>query len=963
MKKSLKIIFSSFVGLTLVGSIGLGLGLGLTHNNQDQKQTSIKSLNQNIHSSSQQTNKTPSSQPAVTFNNINYQINLENFSASVLGFNIKSESNLVIPNSITYKGINFAVTQINNGAFYNQQLTNVSLPNGLVSIGAFAFANNFLQTLSIPMSVQSIGDNAFSNNPFKYDSVVYLGPNCQWNKSTALCPFPSNNNYSVFCPQINFVIQNQAVYEWQADQNGWIIKSYMPSIGSVKNIDGYTLQQDKITRQDKFNNSYPQAKYRHNGGVAMANYMFSNSLATNFIKIGNYNSGFTFNTKNKTLNFITDDAPKSLTNLTGNFQFTIFNPATGQYSFNNSYSSNISAAEFMKDVNINNGLTFHYGDVISFKGTLAKDINVCTQFSSLKNLESWTTYLYGGSNSWTNNFDELNSQFMITPYGLIPYTNLVHLQPLNILGSTNNQNVNVSGFTLPNRAVSVTMNQKTYHLESNALGNFSLDIEDQSNLTPTTLLTVSVQGVQEKTYHLLGNNPVNSAVLMNLNGFQFSILFNGMTHKLNVYYQGAFNGFGKLSYPSYMNPSFLANDLPNLGSLSQTKALSRQIGSFDHNNIKNFDFVISVQKQNNSNNKTTYENIGNYTIKLTNKSTVSDLIQQVEQIPYENNYVYQINIPNSLDYLPYGNNANSSIYELVSNNAIAPMGVQENSSYVYTRFLVNRDGITNLLNTPYELSAINLVDQYYSQYYTKYEVTNHSIRIMYHYGSLESGGNVNNFYNVDQAMKNVAVALTSGLTNDYAKVLAIAKFVSDNMGYSGSYQYGHTIRGTFRHLQGLCGDYANLTAVLCALDGIVSRVVVGYADLQANQWVRSGEIDHAWTQVWLPEVHEWITVDPTWGWYAPLGQIQNRLNLSRGNEQIAVVFWPKKNGKPTNYFSYFKGYEYQALNHLSSYYNMPQGRIDAIDNLSYAMMLAKLLVNTVQIPNGSYNTYARVKNN
>ena len=54
------------------------------------------------------------------------------------------------------------------------------------------------------------------------------------------------------------------------------------------------------------------------------------------------------------------------------------------------------------------------------------------------------------------------------------------------------------------------------------------------------------------------------------------------------------------------------------------------------------------------------------------------------------------------------------------------------------------------------------------------------------------------------------------------------------MTYDTSYSYGHTISQTFNHLEGVCGNYADLAAVMCMMAGLVSRVVVGWCDTPPN---------------------------------------------------------------------------------------------------------------------------------
>lgn len=94
--------------------------------------------------------------------------------------------NVVIPESISYKGNTYSVTSIGWGAFYlcNELtsvtipnsvliidnsafsscsgLTSITIPNSVTSIGSFAFYGCSITSVTIPNSVISIGNNAFS---------------------------------------------------------------------------------------------------------------------------------------------------------------------------------------------------------------------------------------------------------------------------------------------------------------------------------------------------------------------------------------------------------------------------------------------------------------------------------------------------------------------------------------------------------------------------------------------------------------------------------------------------------------------------------------------------------------------------------------------------------------------------------------------------------------------------------
>ena len=52
-----------------------------------------------------------------------------------------------------------------SSAFQNNQLTSVTIPDSVTSIGNYAFQNNQLTSVTIPDSVTSLGIQTFANNP------------------------------------------------------------------------------------------------------------------------------------------------------------------------------------------------------------------------------------------------------------------------------------------------------------------------------------------------------------------------------------------------------------------------------------------------------------------------------------------------------------------------------------------------------------------------------------------------------------------------------------------------------------------------------------------------------------------------------------------------------------------------------------------------------------------------------
>ena len=76
-----------------------------------------------------------------------------------------TDSVLVIPDTVAYQNVSYAVTEIGNYAFSNSSgLTSVTIPNSVTSIGHRAFQGcSNLTSVTIPNSVTSIKDYAFYN--------------------------------------------------------------------------------------------------------------------------------------------------------------------------------------------------------------------------------------------------------------------------------------------------------------------------------------------------------------------------------------------------------------------------------------------------------------------------------------------------------------------------------------------------------------------------------------------------------------------------------------------------------------------------------------------------------------------------------------------------------------------------------------------------------------------------------
>lgn len=102
-----------------------------------------------------------------TAGDLNYEVNPDGVSVTVTGHALDYEhanGPLNIPESVSYEGVDYAVTNIGDAAFlYYFYLTSLSLPNSLLTIGnsAFAYCSGFTGDLIIPNSVVTIEESAF----------------------------------------------------------------------------------------------------------------------------------------------------------------------------------------------------------------------------------------------------------------------------------------------------------------------------------------------------------------------------------------------------------------------------------------------------------------------------------------------------------------------------------------------------------------------------------------------------------------------------------------------------------------------------------------------------------------------------------------------------------------------------------------------------------------------------------
>ena len=80
----------------------------------------------------------------------------------------------VVPETVSYNGLNFTVTTIGYGAFSNCDIVTVSLPQTITEMELFSFSSSSIQYIVLPKNIRSIDDHAFDNCDL-LQTVIYTG--------------------------------------------------------------------------------------------------------------------------------------------------------------------------------------------------------------------------------------------------------------------------------------------------------------------------------------------------------------------------------------------------------------------------------------------------------------------------------------------------------------------------------------------------------------------------------------------------------------------------------------------------------------------------------------------------------------------------------------------------------------------------------------------------------------------
>ncbi len=149
----------------------------------------------------------------------------------------EATGDIVIPETITYKGTAFTVTGIGNSAFSGcSGITSISLPNTLQTIEILAFNScTGIQRIDIPNSVESIEDNAFFGcTKLSFITVHWLDP--------AECACGDNLFMGIPMTSILYVPEGtEALY---ADASPWKDIMAVMTVPCEITVDGVTYKID-----------------------------------------------------------------------------------------------------------------------------------------------------------------------------------------------------------------------------------------------------------------------------------------------------------------------------------------------------------------------------------------------------------------------------------------------------------------------------------------------------------------------------------------------------------------------------------------------------------------------------------------------------------------------------------------------------------------------------------------------
>ena len=176
-----------------------------------------------------------------------------------------TETDINIPASVNYEGVDYPVTEIADSAFFSNSLTSVTIPDSVTAIGYRAFAVNALTEVTIPNSVTTIEDLMLAINALTEVTI----PNSVTTIGTGA--FFANALTSVTIPDSVTTIESGAFADRQVeDENGGSTNTlelesvtfegeyteWMPDLESVSPFDGTGISPETFAFSGEINSKY-----------------------------------------------------------------------------------------------------------------------------------------------------------------------------------------------------------------------------------------------------------------------------------------------------------------------------------------------------------------------------------------------------------------------------------------------------------------------------------------------------------------------------------------------------------------------------------------------------------------------------------------------------------------------------------------------------------------------------------
>lgn len=183
------------------------------------------------------------------------------------------QGHVSIPESVTYEGITYTVTEIGDYAFNKSDITSVNLPSTLVYIGYYAFASSKITSIILPEKLNDIDELSFGSCK-QLKEVFLLGDNYPILTKDYYGNLPFGDNYfsrkfyvkdKDKCSKIEgWGSYKDAIVQYITfDNNEFTYTGQVPEVGYTNNLTSYEpdmqtedMQKDAGTHTVKFRVQY-----------------------------------------------------------------------------------------------------------------------------------------------------------------------------------------------------------------------------------------------------------------------------------------------------------------------------------------------------------------------------------------------------------------------------------------------------------------------------------------------------------------------------------------------------------------------------------------------------------------------------------------------------------------------------------------------------------------------------------